>query len=264
MNNKYHYTYRIINKINKKEYIGVRTCSVYPKEDLGIKYFSSSLDKEFILDQKQNPEKFEYKIISIHPTRSSAINEEISLHAFFNIAKNEMYYNRSRQTTNGFDTTGKTLSKEHKEKISKFMSNRIVSEETKEKLRGKNNHMYGKRGEKSPHWGKKHSKERKEKIGNAHRNKIVSKETKEKFKGKNNPAAKHIQIYDSLDNLCYDIFGEFEKICKDNGLPSTSLKKSYQNNSRPILLTNNSIIQTLRNYSLEYVLYYKGWYAVII
>lgn len=38
----YHYTYRITNKIEGMHYYGARSCDCLPKEDIGIKYFSSS------------------------------------------------------------------------------------------------------------------------------------------------------------------------------------------------------------------------------
>ncbi len=102
----YHYTYRILNIIELREYIGARSCGVKPEDDLGIGYFSSSKDQDFINDQKNNPSDYRYKIISCHPTRKSAVNEEIQLHNFFDIAKNPKYYNRAKQTSEGFDTTG--------------------------------------------------------------------------------------------------------------------------------------------------------------
>lgn len=130
---KYHYTYRIINIISKKEYIGVRTANILPELDLGIKYFSSSSDKEFISEQMECS-YFEYKVISIHPTRTSAVKEEIALHTFFDIAKNEMYYNKAKQTSSGFDMSGVKMKEEQKLKIGIANSGKIRSEETKTKL----------------------------------------------------------------------------------------------------------------------------------
>lgn len=59
-------------------------------------------------------------------------------------------------TAGGDGTLGRPQSEESRQKISK---SRIG------KYSGENNPMYGKRGEKSPHFGKKHSEERKRKIG---------------------------------------------------------------------------------------------------
>lgn len=64
------------------------------------------------------------------------------------------------------------------------------TEETKQKMRGKNNPMYGisRIGENATMWGKKHSKETKQKMSNAHKGQIAwnkgktcSKETKQKM-----------------------------------------------------------------------------------
>ena len=60
-----YYTYRITNIIEGKHYYGVRSTNTIPKDDLGIKYFSSSTNKEFIKDQKTNPQNYKYKIILI-------------------------------------------------------------------------------------------------------------------------------------------------------------------------------------------------------
>ena len=47
------YVYEIKNKLNGKRYIGSRKCKVEPQNDLGIKYFSSSHNKEFMKEQKE-------------------------------------------------------------------------------------------------------------------------------------------------------------------------------------------------------------------
>jgi hypothetical protein len=51
---EYHYVYLIIDKLKWKYYIGSRTSKVIPIKDIGIKYFSSSKNKEFIINQKNN------------------------------------------------------------------------------------------------------------------------------------------------------------------------------------------------------------------
>lgn len=104
---KYHYVYRITNKELNKHYYGVRSSKVEPKSDLGIKYFSSSKDKEFINEQKVNFDTFKYKVIKIFETREEAINLEIKLHAKFDVVKSESFYNRSKQLISSFDTSGR-------------------------------------------------------------------------------------------------------------------------------------------------------------
>ncbi|UOK16780.1 hypothetical protein [Vibrio phage phiKT1024] len=103
---KYHYVYRITNIIKNKHYYGTRTSNGLPREDLGIKYFSSSKDKEFIEDQKLFPDDYKYKIIKILKTRQEAIELEIKLHNKFDVGVNESFYNRAKQTSTRWDTTG--------------------------------------------------------------------------------------------------------------------------------------------------------------
>lgn len=129
---KYHYVYRITNIQCKKHYYGTRSSKCHPSEDLGIKYFSSSYDKDFIKDQHDNPQNYKYKIVKILQSRKDAISLEVKLHEKFDVGINESFYNKAKQTTTKFDTTG------------------IPSKP----LYGKMNGMYG----------KKHTKETIEKI----------------------------------------------------------------------------------------------------
>ena len=104
----YHYVYRITNKILQKHYYGTRSSIIHPTQDLGIKYFSSSSDKEFLTEQLSNPDNFKYKIIKIFETREEALLLEIKLHTKFNVGMNEMFFNRSNQTSKLFDVKGTT------------------------------------------------------------------------------------------------------------------------------------------------------------
>lgn len=103
----YHYVYRITNIIKSKHYYGSRTSTnILPENDLGIVYQSSSQDKEFISEQKEHPENFRYKIINTFKSREEAIDFEIILHNKFDVAKNPKFYNKSKQSSSGFDVTG--------------------------------------------------------------------------------------------------------------------------------------------------------------
>jgi len=130
----FHYTYRITNLKLNKHYYGVRTSKIEPKYDLGIKYFSSSTDKEFILDQKENKNNYKYKVIKIFNTRDNALLLEIKLHQKFNVGINEYFYNKSKQTSTGWDTSGRKMSEEFKKNISIKNSGRIFSEDHRKKL----------------------------------------------------------------------------------------------------------------------------------
>ena len=114
----YYYVYRITNLIEGKHYYGSRTSKTHPSKDLGKKYFSSSSDSEFIEDQKENPNHYKYKIIKIFDTREEAVSFEIKLHDKFDVGVNESFYNRSKQTSTKFDTTGIVF---HDEKLYEFV-----------------------------------------------------------------------------------------------------------------------------------------------
>ena len=106
----YEISLRVQNHTHTKEnkhYYGARSSKVEPKLDLGIKYFSSSTDKDFIKEQKENPQYYKYKVIKIFSTRVEAINMEIKLHTKFEVGFNESFYNKSKQSSSGFDTSGK-------------------------------------------------------------------------------------------------------------------------------------------------------------
>jgi len=101
-----HYVYRITNITDNKHYYGARSSKCAPVNDLGIKYFSSSSNKDFIADQKANNTKYKYKIIKIFKHRHHAINFEIKLHKKLNVKSNKAFYNKANQTSTGFDFCG--------------------------------------------------------------------------------------------------------------------------------------------------------------
>ena len=106
MSSKTYYVYRITNVIENKHYYGRRACDGNPRNDLGIRYFSSSKDKIFIKDQKQNPHKYKYKILLTTPVKEKAERLEISLHKRFNVAANPNFYNLAQARSNGFSVGG--------------------------------------------------------------------------------------------------------------------------------------------------------------
>jgi len=103
---KQHYVYEITNITNDMKYIGCRSCICEPKEDIGLLYFSCSKDEEFMKEQKEQPDNFEYKVLQVFRTRKEAIQLEIDLHAKHDVGRNEKYYNKAKQTSTGWDTTG--------------------------------------------------------------------------------------------------------------------------------------------------------------
>lgn len=96
-----HYTYQITNISNNKKYIGVRSC--YGLPDIGLKYFSSSHDNNFLIDQKINPCIYKYEVLEEFSSRQGALEDEITRHAYFDVANNPLFYNRSNSIPGGFE-----------------------------------------------------------------------------------------------------------------------------------------------------------------
>ena len=130
----FYYTYRITNIKNGKRYIGKRQSTIKPEEDLGICYFSSSHDKDFIKDQINNPSHYKYEILKIFDTPNAQADHEIELHERYNVGENPMFYNKVKQSPCGFDHTGHKHSDESKKKMSKARLGKKLSDETKAKM----------------------------------------------------------------------------------------------------------------------------------
>ncbi len=223
---KTHYVYLITELLTNMKYIGLRSCNTLPHLDLGIKYFSSSTNKEFIKNQKLNKKlklsNYKYEILSIHNTRKEAINEEITLHELYDVDKNPEYYNKAKQTSTGWDAAGKVTVKDKDGNTShvsindpRYISGELVgvsknttlSDETRAKLKitsgGSNNGMYG----------KKHSPEAKQKMS----------EKASKRVGELHPQYNKVRSKEHCSNLSKSIQETFENgrvsIWKDKNLP---------------------------------------------
>lgn len=158
---KYHYVYYSWEQWGRG-YIGVRSCKCLPEEDKT--YFGSFRDKTFFPTEKI--------ILEVFESREKANQVEIKLHEFFNVGINPNFANRAKHKSSGFCVFGVPKSEEHKKKIGKANSQRlkgkpssfkgkkhseeslqkirkslkgrVLSEEHRRKLSGKNNPMYGK------------------------------------------------------------------------------------------------------------------------
>jgi hypothetical protein len=119
---RFHYVYRITNLKENKHYYGVRSSNITPNLDLGVKYRSSSQDKNFMNEQKEAPWQFKYKVIKIFNTRKEAMKYETKLHSKFEVARSEIFYNKVKATDTGFSygpKIGHIVTKETRDKISK-------------------------------------------------------------------------------------------------------------------------------------------------
>jgi len=219
----YNYVYRITNKVLNKHYYGVRSSLCHPTEDLGITYLSSSADKLFITDQKANPDNYKYKIVKICASRVIALKLEVLLHTRFKVASNTSFYNKSNQTSTGFDTLGVKQSKE----LCAFKSSKFTGignpfygkKHTKESLlKAVDNHP-GNEGSKNFMYGKKHTLITKELISRAN-------------SGSGNGRALVIHIFNNDNVLMVICNGTFEQTCIDNGFPFKSLKKTYEKGNK--------------------------------
>ena len=115
-----HYTYQI-HYSDEKSYIGVRSCKTDPCKDAA--YIGSS---------KHTPNHlFVYKeVLGVFSTREEAVAHEIELHKLLDVAKSDRFYNRARQTSSKFDTSGVNLdrSEEHNNKIQAALTGRKRSQ----------------------------------------------------------------------------------------------------------------------------------------
>jgi hypothetical protein len=223
-----------------KHYYGSRSCkNCHPKDDLGIKYFSSSHDKNFIKDQKEYPEHYRYKIIRICKSRKDAYSLEIKLHEKFKVSMNESFYNKCEALSTGFNTFGYKHREETKKKISESNKGKKLSKEHRKKMseakKGEKNHFYGKicseehrkkmsearKGKKHPFYGKHHSEKSRKKISEA---------IKGKYVGEKHPRFKGYYV------TPFGIFtSSIDKQIKENNINRVTIRKWCKTNNNTII-----------------------------
>jgi len=127
----HHYTYLIQHKNSAMRYIGVRSSECIPTEDTS--YWGSS--KHLPADVHITHVKI---ILKEFPSRKEAVTHEIELHTLNNVAINGIFYNKAKQTSTGFDTTGKSrvFTKEHKANLSKAQTRNVNSSSYKNPREG--------------------------------------------------------------------------------------------------------------------------------
>ena len=262
----FHYVYRITNKKENKHYYGVRSSKVEPKLDLGVKYFSSSTDKEFINEQKINNYLFKYKIIKQFSNRSDAGDFESKLHLKFNVLSHNSFYNKSNQIKSGnyfslqtHSNFGKRIynngiyEKFLNETDLKLECNKQFTLGRLEQTLNKINVITGKilfndgviekyffKNENIPdNWRKgRLDKHKKHLFGNRSDNiKENIKNSHADFSKENHPRAKRY-ILTSPDNIEFYICGNLKEFCKNNNLnyglliefKDSKVKKKTKNN----------------------------------
>lgn len=132
-----HYVYLLESKLCKKYYIGVRSCKCAVGDD---PYMGSST--KMTDEDRNNCNKI---IIKRFNSREEAVAHEIELHDKFSVVTNELFWNVAKQTSTGFDTTGRIMSTEEKIRRGEIQkqrfakskhpaSGRVLSEEHKLKI----------------------------------------------------------------------------------------------------------------------------------
>jgi len=81
-----------------------------------------------------NPHLFKTVIVSYTSTRESAYDREGKFHELLDVVRSQLYINRSSSSFR-FDNTGKTLTEEHRNKISESSTGHKKSEETKKRMK---------------------------------------------------------------------------------------------------------------------------------
>jgi len=123
-----HYVYLLTSKNLLKYYIGVRSCKCGAATD---NYWGSS---KYLGDKATRCNRFYKTILSVHPTREAATAEEIRLHNYYDVAVNNSFYNKAKQTSIGWDTTGTVASEETRAKLSAARKGYKHRQETKDKI----------------------------------------------------------------------------------------------------------------------------------
>ena len=103
-------------------YIGVRSSKYLPVNDTD--YWGSS--KHLPKDIRDTHRKI---IIKEHSARKEAVAHEVLLHDLNDVAVSPFYYNKAKQLTTGFDTSGVPMSEEAKAKISRATKGRTFTKE---------------------------------------------------------------------------------------------------------------------------------------
>ena len=225
-----HYTY-LITYTDGKQYLGVRSCKCAIEDDTA--YIGSSRHTpNHLFASKQ--------VLQSFPIREAAVAHEVQLHAQYAVAASPVFYNRSRQTSTKFDTSGTKLdrSSEHNEKIRQALTGRKRSPEECARISA---------GKKGVPRSVPHSAETRKKIGQAHLGKTSP------MKGKQHSLASHLKAYASRTQYA----GAYNWIHEDGSREQATcieMGKKYGAGVKPTGRFRNllkGIAQSYRGWKLE-------------
>lgn len=205
---KFHYTYKIINKVTNEFYIGVRSCSC-PIENDSYMGSSSIWTKSYIKTHRDYLDKI---ILSVFCTRQEANIEEVKL--LQEIQNNPLCVNKYFGYTP--DLTGTKQTEEHIQKRKRIgplngMYNKHHSDETKKLMSEKLS-------------GRVVSEETKIKISNFHKGKVYDSTTRQKI---SQARQKIRHIVNILTGESWDIsITDFIKMFPDQQLNPNSMRKA--------------------------------------
>lgn len=156
----YYYVYRITDVRNDRHYYGSRQSYRDPYDDIGCKYFSSSIIVQ--REIRNRPSDFRYKVVFNCSNRESAYRLERKIQNKLNVVEHDKFYNKI--LCGELNTKHKSVlrhTKETKEKLSKVIKaqmNNMTKEERSKK--------FGNRGIMNPmvYNGGKHSNESRAKM----------------------------------------------------------------------------------------------------
>lgn len=251
MGNKNYTIYKVTNITNNKCYIGLTSRDFETRRYEHI--YESKSESVFKFHQalrKYSYDNFRWEILESGLESIKMANER----EIFYIDKFNSYRNGYNMTKGGGGRDNYFFSSLAREKMRQAKLGTERTEESKEKQSKKLS-------------GVKKSEEHRLKVIKAmtglkrsEDNKLkMSERMKNKFTKDKNPAAIKVIIYDKNDNIKFMCNGNFEHVCKENGLPTKALRNSYYNNGKPIYMG-----KTIKKEVLLKNQNFIGWYAIKI
>ncbi len=157
-----HYVYRVTNLISNTHYYGSKTDNLEPT--IGVRYFTSSNNREFRKDFKENIKNYKVKIIRFFNNKADKIIFESYLHHHFGVKSHKRFLNLMNQLPWGCDNTGFKYSEKSKRLMSSLATERELKingdSELREKRRKKQQlgfEKFRKNTDKFNEWLEQHS-----------------------------------------------------------------------------------------------------------